>query len=250
MYCESCGSFIPDGQSFCSNCGTPAAKPEQPVVQQAAPAPAPGPAPIAAAPVAAAAPAPQPVPVQPVYQQPQPVQPVYQQPVYQQPQAVQPVYQPVYQQPVYQQIAAKPTKPGNSAATAALVFGILTLVFSWLPFFNIATTGIMGLLGLIFAIVGLAKKGAGGKAKAVVGLVLTILGICATVGFYGFVYNAIITDPSLSEEWDAIWEDTSATVGNNSDINSDDLYIDGDFINTENGYVTGVLHIDGYRVDF
>ncbi len=250
MYCESCGSFIPDGQSFCSNCGTPAAKPEQPVVQQAAPAPAPGPAPIAAAPVAAAAPAPQPVPVQPVYQQPQPVQPVYQQPVYQQPQAVQPVYQPVYQQPVYQQIAAKPTKPGNSAATAALVFGILTLVFSWLPFFNVATTGIMGLLGLIFAIVGLAKKGAGGKAKAVVGLVLTILGICATVGFYGFVYNTIITDPSLSEEWDAIWEDTSATVGNNSDINSDDLYIDGDFINTENGYVTGVLHIDGYRVDF
>jgi len=250
MYCESCGSFIPDGQSFCSNCGTPAAKPEQPVVQQAAPAPAPGPAPIAAAPVAAAAPAPQPVPVQPVYQQPQPVQPVYQQPVYQQPQAVQPVYQPVYQQPVYQQIAAKPTKPGNSAATAALVFGILTLVFSWLPFFNIATTGIMGLLGLIFAIVGLAKKGAGGKAKAVVGLVLTILGICATVGFYGFVYNTIITDPSLSEEWDAIWEDTSATVGNNSNIDSDDLYIDGDFLNTENGYVTGVLHIDGYRVDF
>ena len=250
MYCESCGSFIPDGQSFCSNCGTPAATPEQPVVQQAAPAPAPGPAPIAAAPVAAAAPAPQPVPVQPVYQQPQPVQPVYQQPVYQQPQAVQPVYQPVYQQPVYQQIAAKPTKPGNSAATAALVFGILTLVFSWLPFFNVATTGIMGLLGLIFAIVGLAKKGAGGKAKAVVGLVLTILGICATVGFYGLVYNTIITDPSLSEEWDAIWEDTSATIGNNSDINSDDLYIDGDFINTENGYVTGVLHIDGYRVDF
>ena len=242
MYCESCGSFIPDGQSFCSNCGTPVAKPEQPVVQQAAPAPAPGPAPapapIAAAPVAAAAPAPapQPVPVQPVYQQPQPVQPVYQ--------------QPVYQQPVYQQIAAKPAKPGNSAATAALVFGILTLVFSWLPIFNVATTGIMGLLGLIFSIVGLAKKGAGGKAKAVVGLVLTILGICATVGFYGFFYNVIITDPSLSQEWDEIWEDTSATVGNNSSIDSDDLYIDGDFINTENGYVTGVLHIDGYRVDF
>jgi len=261
MYCESCGSFIPDGQSFCSNCGTPVAKPEQPVVQQAAPAPAPGPAPvpapvpapIAAAPVAAAAPAPapQPVPVQPVYQQPQPVQPVYQQPVYQQPQVVQPVYQqPVYQQPVYQQIAAKPAKPGNSAATAALVFGILTLVFSWLPIFNVATTGIMGLLGLIFSIVGLAKKGAGGKAKAVVGLVLTILGICATVGFYGFFYNVIITDPSLSQEWDEIWEDTSATVGNNSSIDSDDLYIDGDFINTENGYVTGVLHIDGYRVDF
>ena len=65
MYCESCGTFIPDGQSFCSNCGAPVAQPAaQPAVQQqAAPAPAPGPAaaPIAAAPIAAA-PAPQAVP--------------------------------------------------------------------------------------------------------------------------------------------------------------------------------------------
>ena len=251
MYCESCGTFIPDGQSFCSNCGAPAAQPA--VQQQAAPAPAPGPAPaaapIAAAPVAAAAPAPQPVPVQPVYQQPQPVQPVYQQPVYQQPQAVQPVYQqPVYQQPVYQQVAsASPAKRGNGAATAGLVLGILTLVFCWLPVFNVITTGIMGLLGLIFSIVGLAKKNAGGKGKAVAGLVLTLLGIIGTIGFYGLFYQAVVSDPSMSEEWEAIW-DVSATGEAVND--SDAFYIDGDYLNTENGYVTGVLHIDGYRVDF
>ena len=246
MYCESCGSFIPDGQSFCSNCGTPAAQPA--VSQQAAPAPAPGPTP-AAAPVAAAAPAPQAVPVQPVYQQSQPVQPVYQQPVYQQPQAVQPVYQqPVYQQPVYQQVAsAKPAKLGNGAATAGLVFGILTLVFFWIPVFNIFTTAILGLLGLIFSIVGLAKKNAGGKGKAIAGLILTILGVIATVGYYGLVYSAIVSDPSLSEEWESIM-DVSATDKTIND--SDAFYIDGDYLNTENGYVTGVLHIDGYRVDF
>ncbi|MBR4915426.1 MAG: DUF4190 domain-containing protein, partial [Clostridiales bacterium] len=204
----------------------------------------------------APAPAPAAQPVQPVYQQPQaqPVQPVYQpqQPVYQQPQAqpVQPVYQPVYQQPIYNQASATNAKAPNGAATAALVFGIITLVLFWIPFFNIFTTGILGLLGLIFSIVGLAKKNGGGKAKAVVGLVLTIIGIVATIGYYGLVWQTIVTDPSLSQQWDDIWEDTSAKEIDNSGNNIDGLYIDGDYLNTDNGYVTGVLHIDGYRVDF
>ena len=61
MYCMSCGSFVPDNQGICPNCGAPVQNAAN--VQQ---------------------------PVQPVYQ---PVaQPVYQQPAYQQP--------PVYQQPV------------------------------------------------------------------------------------------------------------------------------------------------------
>ena len=256
MYCESCGNFIPDGQSFCSNCGAPVSAP----AAQSAPAPAP--APVAAAPVVAAAPAPAPAsapaaqPVQPVYQQPaaQPVQPVYQQqqPIYQQPaaQPVQPVYQPVYQSPIYQQATPTNVKRGNGAAVAGLVFGILVLVFFWIPFFNVFTTGIMGLLGLIFSIVGLAKKNAGGKPMAVVGLVLTILGIIATVAYYGFVWQTIVTDPSLSQQWDEIWVDTNAKEISDSGNNTDGLYIDGDYLNTDNGYVTGVLHIDGYRVDF
>lgn len=37
MNCESCGSFIPDGQSFCSNCGAKAPviiEPARPIYQQ------------------------------------------------------------------------------------------------------------------------------------------------------------------------------------------------------------------------
>ena len=260
MFCEQCGSLIPDGHSFCSNCGAPVSTPAAAPSPAAAPAPAP--APVEAAPVVAAAPAPAPAPapaaqpVQPVYQQPQaqPVQPVYQQaqpvqPVYQQP--VQPVYQqPVYQaaQPIYQQNAGT-GKRSNGAAVAGLVMGILTLVLFWVPFFNILTTAILGLMGLIFSIVGICKKNASGKAMAIIGLVLTLLGIAGTVGFYGLVAKTIASDPSLSREWEDIW-DSVDTSAKDADLNYGDLYIDGDFINTDNNYVTGVLHIDGYRVDF
>ena len=57
MYCNSCGSMINEGQSFCANCGAPVTHPVQPAVQ-------------------------------PVVQQ---AQPVYQQPVPQAPVAVPPV---------------------------------------------------------------------------------------------------------------------------------------------------------------
>ena len=60
MYCNSCGSPVKDGQSFCANCGAPVIHPAQP--------------------------APQPVP-QPAAQQIQPAQPSYQQPVQQAPAA-------------------------------------------------------------------------------------------------------------------------------------------------------------------
>ena len=65
MFCESCGSQVPDGQAFCSNCGTPIAQPAQPAPQPAQPVQQ------YAQPVA-----------QPVQQYAQPVQPVqYAQPV-------------------------------------------------------------------------------------------------------------------------------------------------------------------------
>ena len=34
MYCNSCGSLIKDGQSFCANCGAPVVRPAQPAAQQ------------------------------------------------------------------------------------------------------------------------------------------------------------------------------------------------------------------------
>lgn len=183
MYCESCGSFINSGEAFCSNCGTPA--------------PSPAPAPQAVVqPIAQ--PAPQPQYQQPVYQQPQYQQPVYQQPVYQgrtyqQPvRTVQPIYQPV--QPVYQQpIVITPIdnrKRVNGAATAGLVLGIIALCLSWLPLFN----SIPSALGLIFSIVGVARKGAGGKGRAIAGLIMSGIGLLITA----YVIFYAITSGELS----------------------------------------------------
>ena len=159
MYCEQCGSFIQDGEAFCTNCGAaaPAAQP--------APAPAPGPEP-----------APGPV-VQPIIQaQPaQPVQPVAQpvQPVYQQAQPVQPIYQtPAYQQ---QGVIITPFEgpKKNTVATVGMIFGIITAALYWTTIFNI----IPGTVGIICSCIGLAKKNIGGKGKSIAGLITSIVGI-------------------------------------------------------------------------
>ena len=164
MFCESCGALIPDGQSFCSNCGAPA--PAQAAPVQAAPQPAPAPQPMAQ-------------PVQPVQQYaqpaPQPVQPVQQ--------YVQPVQQaqPVYVQPV----VAVPAQPRKSSgmAIAGLIMGIFALVLCWFPGVN----WILGLLGLIFSIIGIAKKNGGAKGAAIAGLILTILGVVLSVVVFGAI---------------------------------------------------------------
>lgn len=245
MFCESCGSFIPDGQSFCTNCGAPA---PQPIAQPAA-------QPVAAQPIAA-----QPVaqPVQPVQPVAQPVQPVYQQPI------AQPV-QPIYQQPVYAQpvnAAPIPVKRSNGAATAGLVFGILTFVFCWVPFLNVFTTAVLGLLGLIFSIVGLTKKNVGGKGKAIAGLILALLGTIGTILFYAYLAKSVSESPEWEEfysEFSEAMEDIdSSSFDYDYDYDDNDVdgiianefSINGDFANTERGYISGVLHIDGYIVDF
>ena len=109
MFCESCGALIPDGQSFCSNCGAAApVQPVQPVQQYAEPAPQPV--------QQYAQPAPQ--PAQPVQQYAQPVQQA----------------QPVYVQPVVA-IPAQPRK-SSGMAIAGLIMGIFALVLCWFPVVN------------------------------------------------------------------------------------------------------------------
>ena len=179
MFCESCGASIPDGQAFCSNCG--AAAP----VQAAQPAPAP----VAAAPVAAPAPAPAPQPMAQPVQPVQPVQQYAQQPMAQPVQQyAQPVAQPVYVQPV----VAMPAQPRKSSgmAIAGLVMGILTLIFCWVPFLS----WILGLLGLIFSIIGIAKKNGGAKGAAIAGLILTILGAIVGIALYGLVLGTSVNE--------------------------------------------------------
>ena len=264
MYCESCGTFVPDGQAFCANCGSP-------VAQAPAPSAQPAPVPVAVAPAVAPTPAPAPAPqqpmaqpvaqsqqAQPVYQQPayQQAQPQYQQPQYQQPQYQTPAYQqpvaiaqPVYAQPVYTQpvvvAQAAPAKRGNGPATAGLVFGILTLVFCWIPalFYGFA------LLGLIFSIVGICKKNAPGKGKAISGLILSVLGLIAGIiiqeTFWAMVGREI--DSSLNEFYEEL---ETYDTGYKPNQNPDEYYIDGDFVTTDKGYVSGVLHIDNFIVEY
>lgn len=55
--------------------------------------------------------------------------------------------------------------------------GIFALVLCWFPVVN----WILGLLGLIFSIVGIAKKNGGAKGAAIAGLILTILGVVLSV---------------------------------------------------------------------
>lgn len=162
MFCEQCGSFIQDGEVFCTNCGAKATPAD--IAVQPAPAPAPGPVvqPIIQTPAQ---------PVQPVYQQP-----VYQQPTYQQPANTQPI-QPVYQQPAYiaQPVVITPfeKKSGNSMATVGMIFGIITVATYWLTILNLGP----GIIAIIFSIIGLTKKNASGKGRAIAGLITAGVGI-------------------------------------------------------------------------
>jgi hypothetical protein len=114
---------------------------------------------------------------QPGYQQPQYQTPQYQAPTYQQPvQTVQPIYQPVYQQPVIITPIDNRTRI-NGAATAGLIFGIINLCTSWIPLLNT----LPAILGLIFSIVGVSKKDAGGKGRAIAGLIMSSVGLLIVI---------------------------------------------------------------------
>ena len=269
MFCESCGAFVPDGQPFCSTCGAPVANAAPVSAPEAVPAPV-------AVPVATQEPqpvSPQPMASQPVAAQPTAPQPVYQlpvaQPVYQQPvaQSVQPMYQPVaqpvYQQPGYSQttptvvvqqpVYTQPAKPrGNGFATAGLTFGILTVVFCWISYF----CSVFGLLGLVFSIIGLVKKNAPGKGKALAGLILTIIGSVAVVVIGELFWSAVgmaidaVVDEVFEEVYEEIESEVYSTSYSDTGIESDTYYIDGDFATTDKGYISGVLHIDGYLIEF
>lgn len=152
MFCPNCGTQNADNVAFCAGCGTKLAA-EQPIVQQ---------------PTYQA-------PEQPVYQAPvQPQQPVYQQPIFQAPiQPQQPVYQAPYQQPV--------AVPGKGMGIAAMVLGILSLVFFCLWYIAIPCA----LVGVILGGVSASKaKQAGMKnGSATAGIVCSCIALGLAVLF-------------------------------------------------------------------
>ena len=208
MYCESCGTFIPDGESFCSNCGAKA-----PLIvgtaAAAAPAPAPAPAPVQTAPVQQVQsaqqvqPTPSAQPGQPV----QPTQPAYltqQAPTAQQQQnyftgpdgqtiqLAQRVDVPQVQQPVkttppltsldpndpnfgrnvlYEVPAREVINPEARAGLICGILGVATYVF-------FCTNIIPAILGIIFSLKGLKKtEELGGRGNCIAGLILSCSGI-------------------------------------------------------------------------
>ena len=72
-------------------------------------------------------------------------------------------------------------RTGNGKAVAALVFGILSIVFCWLSFFD----AVFVILGVVFGLIALneaKQRGAPGRGMALAGLACTIVGaIVATV---------------------------------------------------------------------
>lgn len=178
MYCESCGTFIPDGDAYCSCCGAKApvileadtaVQPVQPTqpVQSTQPA----------QPVQFA----QPVPFAQPVQSPQPVQPVKPMSPVQSMQPVQPLYQaadgnPVYGQNTLDPIAAKDVI--NYNARTALILGIVSVVSVYIPFTNI----IPAILSIIFALKGLKKtEEFGGKGNCIAAFCLSAGGITLTL---------------------------------------------------------------------
>ena len=142
MFCGKCGSFVPDGNTFCSNCGM--------VVDNSGYQ---NPRQFATPPVQA-------VPIMMTTPQPEPVR-------------------------------------KNGMATAGLVFGIITAVFSIAPFGINGTSDSdmvsvilviysFATLGTIFSAIGIKKsREFGGKTKALLGLILSILGFivpCLALG--------------------------------------------------------------------
>lgn len=124
-----------------------------------------------------AQPAPQPA-VQ--VQQPQPVAQPVAQPV------PQPAAQPVYTQPVA--ASAAPAKKSRGFAIAGFILGLYTLPMSWVIFLNIISV-FTCLAGVIISIIALTKKNGRLKVMAVIGLIMSSLGMIYSILSWASMYS-------------------------------------------------------------
>ncbi len=100
------------------------------------------------------------------------------------------------QQPGYypQQQYGGVVQPTNGAAVAGGVLGIIAVVFCWIPFVDFIAI-ILGVLGLIFGVVGnrnAARLGGIGKGMAITGIVTGLIAIVISLLFLIVVYGALI----------------------------------------------------------
>ncbi len=119
---------------------------------------------------------------------------------YQPEQPVQPV-QPTQYQPYQEYNVFPPQNSGssNGLSIAGLVLGIIACAFFWFSFVNIIAL-ILGIVGIILAIMGSkkAKATGGSTGVATAGLVLSIIGtVLATIGFLTCTVCICITADGL-----------------------------------------------------
>lgn len=74
-------------------------------------------------------------------------------------------------------------------ATAGLVFGIIGLVFSFIPILNIIGL-ILTVLGVIFSAVGIKDRN--NRGKAIAGLILSLIALCVAF-WYVIVIGAALS---------------------------------------------------------
>ena len=79
-------------------------------------------------------------------------------------------------------------KNSSGLATAGMVLGIIGAVLSFIPIIN-NIAFFIGILALIFGIIGIVKKA--GKGKAIAGIALGILSIVITLAMQSAVSDAI-----------------------------------------------------------
>ena len=114
-------------------------------------------------------------------------------------------------------------KNSSGLATAGMVLGIIGVVLSFIPIIN-NIAFFIGILALIFGIIGIVKKA--GKGKAIVGVVLGILSIVITLAMQSAVSDAI---DETSKELDKITgNSTEEVLKTEANVTLGDLQISKD----------------------
>ena len=98
----------------------------------------------------------------------------------------QPAAQPVYTQPVA--ASAAPAKKSRGFAIAGFILGLYTLPMSWVIFLNIISV-FTGLAGVIISIIALTKKNGRLKPMAVIGLIMSSLGMIYSILSWASMYS-------------------------------------------------------------
>ncbi len=134
-----------------------------------------------------------------------------------------------------------PALKGNGLAVAALVLGIIALVFCWIPFLNVLSI-ILGLIGLGLGVPGLlgALRGRrSGKGIAITGVILSVVAIIAAIAISAAATVAVddaLSGTDISTSTDSDSGSSAGTGGSGDEAASDDgVYAFGDTVTFEDG---------------